>query len=49
MTEETTMIGPVSKKLRQKLKVFLAAFNLPTYESGIEYLLSIHEQFETQK
>ncbi|KKL29020.1 hypothetical protein LCGC14_2369340 [marine sediment metagenome] len=46
---DTTLIGPVSKKLRQRLKIFLAAFNLPTYESGIAYLLSINEQFESMK
>lgn len=40
---ETTMIGPISKKLRQRLKVFLAEHD-HSYESGIDILLDLYDK-----
>ena len=37
---DSTMIGPISKKLRQRLKVFMIEFG-HSYEAGIEVLLDM--------
>lgn len=39
---ETTMIGPITKKLRSRLKVFLAEFD-HSYEEGIVILLDLFD------
>lgn len=42
---ETTMIGPISKKLRTRLKVFLAETGY-SYEAGLVYLLTLYDQLK---
>ena len=45
---ETTMIGPVSKELRQRLKVFLAETGY-SYEAGFVYLLTLYDQLKPRE
>ena len=46
---DITMIGPVSKKLRQKLKIFLAETGVSSYEGGLTYLLHLYEQEKSKE
>lgn len=38
---DSTMIGPITKDLRIRLKVFLAKTGL-SYEKGIDFLLDVY-------
>ena len=45
---DITMLGPISKEMRQRIKLFIVETGVGSYEQGFAYLLSLYEQLKSK-